>query len=138
MNKPAPHPRSIDDPDPQTLAPAPGGAAIPLVVPHCGPPPAPADGAAGFALSLAGQDRGTRARGIPVLGGLAAIFGVAALFKAPVVLAPLGIFFALAALLRGQAGLAAIGGVSGVVALAISPVFWTLIGLAWLGSWLLG
>jgi hypothetical protein len=99
-------------------------------------PPAISD--AEFGLSLEMRDLGARARSIPILGGLAAVFGVAALFKAPLVLAPLGLLFALAALFRRQLGLAVIGGVSAVVALAISPVFWAVIGLAWLGSWLLG
>ncbi len=97
-------------------------------------PPVPAADA-GFNLSLGVEALGTRARGIPVLGGLAAVFGVAALFTDPLVLGPLGLLFGLAALFRGQFGLAAIGGISGLVALAISPAFWVLIGLAWLWSW---
>lgn len=121
-------------------------APIPLPVARRTPPvsiassaggmPAPANSA--FALSFGIEELGPRGRGVPVLGGLSAIFGVAALFQAPVVLGPLAIFLAVAALFRGQAGLAAIGGISAVVALAISPVFWAVLGVAWLGSWLLG
>ena len=101
------------------------------------PAPAPVPDA-GFNLGLGVEELGTRARGLPVLGGLAAVFGVAALFKAPLVLGPLGFLFGLAALVRRQFGLGAIGGVSGLVALAISPSFWGLLGLAWAWSWLWG
>lgn len=134
MTEPAPHLPSSDSPDPRAEPPAP----IPLPVPHRETTPLTAGRGPGFVLSLGAEDPGARARGIPVLGGLAAIFGIVALFKAPIVLGPLGILFGLAALLRGQAALAAIGGVTGIVALAISPMFWALFGLAWLGSWLLG
>lgn len=133
MTDSAPHLPSPDRPDLRVAPSAP----IPLPVPRRGAP-VEADRGPGFVLSLGADDLGARARGIPVLGGLAAIFGIVALFKAPVVLGPLGILFGLAALLRGQAGLGAIGGVTGVVALAISPMFWALFGLAWLGGWLLG
>ena len=68
----------------------------------------------------------------PVLGCLAAIFGIAALFKATIVLAPLGLGFAIAAALSRQISWAAVGGISSIVALLISPVFWALLGLAWL------
>jgi len=138
MSEPAPHPDF--QPDPGSVS-----APIPLPVAHRGPaavqaqavpPPALSDAEFGLALEL--QGLGARVRSIPVLGGLAAIFGVAALFKAPLVLAPLGLLFALAALFRRQVGLAAIGGISAGVALAISPVFWAVIGFAWLGGWLLG
>ncbi|MGH6931691.1 MAG: hypothetical protein ACREEE_04590 [Dongiaceae bacterium] len=72
----------------------------------------------------------------PVLGSLAAVFGIVALFKAALFLAPLGLAFAIAAGCRRQYGWALIGAVSAVVALAISPAFWTLFGLAWLLNWL--
>jgi hypothetical protein len=60
------------------------------------------------------------------------IFGVTALFKATIVLAPLGLAFALAAGLARQFAWAAVGGIAAVVALLISPVFWALLGIAWL------
>ena len=130
MTDSAPHLPSSDRRDLQA-------APIPLPGARRAAPAAPGR-EAGLVLSVATEDLGGRTRGIPVLGGLAAIFGIVALFKAPVVLGPLGILFGLAALLRGQAGLGLIGGVTGLVALAISPMFWALFGLAWLGSWLLG
>lgn len=68
----------------------------------------------------------------PVLGCLAAIFGIAALFKATIVLAPLGLGFAVAAMIARQFSWAAVGGIAALVALLISPVFWTILGLAWL------
>ncbi len=68
----------------------------------------------------------------PVLGGLAVIFGIAALFKAALLLAPLALAFALLAALFRQFSWAAIGGVSGLAALAISPWFWGIVGMAWL------
>ena len=141
MTEPAPHPDhqpdsgSVSAPIPLPVAHR-GAAAMPVQAAPTPPPAVISD--AEFGLSLEMRDLGARARGIPILGGLAAVFGVAALFKAPLVLAPLGLLFALAALFRRQVGLAVIGGVSAVVALAISPVFWAVIGLAWLGSWLLG
>lgn len=123
----------------------PGAAPIPLPVVRraapveAGPGPVPpARPTIGFGLSLGLPEAGAPPRGLPVLGGLAAVFGVAALFKAPLVLAPLGFLFAIGALFRRQAGWAAIGSVAGAVALAISPMFWAVLGLAWLGSWLLG
>jgi hypothetical protein len=73
----------------------------------------------------------------PILGGLAAVFGIVALFKATLFLAPLGLLFALAAALRRQFAWAAIGGIAAVVALATSPMFWGLLGLAWLVGWLI-
>lgn len=117
---------------------------IPLpVTPRAVPAPAnvsvpPVARRFGFDLSFGRPAAAAAPSGVPVLGALSAIFGVAALFKAPVVLAPLAFLFGLGALFRRQTGLAAIGGIAGAVALAISPVFWTLVGLAWLGSWLLG
>jgi hypothetical protein len=73
----------------------------------------------------------------PVLGTLAAVFGIVALFKATLFLAPLGLAFAIAAGCRRQFGWALVGAVSAVVALAISPAFWTLLGAAWLLKWLM-
>ena len=77
----------------------------------------------------------------PVLGSLAVIFGIAALFKATLLLAPLALVFALLAALCRQLSWAAIGGIAGMAALATSPWFWGILGLAWvveyfgLGSW---
>jgi hypothetical protein len=68
----------------------------------------------------------------PVLGCLAAIFGIAALFKATLILAPLGLGFAAAAVFARQFSWAAVGGIASLVALLISPLFWTILGLAWL------
>jgi hypothetical protein len=73
----------------------------------------------------------------PILGGLAAVFGIAALFKATLFLAPLGLLFALAAAFRRQFAWAAIGAVAAAVALATSPLFWGLLGAAWLVGWLI-
>jgi hypothetical protein len=73
----------------------------------------------------------------PVLGTLAAVFGIVALFKATLFLAPLGLAFAIAAGCCRQFGWALIGAASAVVALAISPAFWTLLGAAWLLKWLM-
>ena len=139
MSEPAPHPEFQSDPGSVS-------APIPLPVAHRNPTAAPVPAApptpppvisdAAFGLSLEMQSLGARARSIPILGGLAAVFGVAALFKAPLVLAPLGLLFALAALFRRQVGLAVIGGVSAVVALAITPTVWILFGLAWLYDYL--
>ena len=72
----------------------------------------------------------------PVTGALAAIFGTAALFKAPLVLAPLAIGLALVAGWRGHHAWAAIGLGTALVGLMTSAWFWTLLGLAWLyQSW---
>ena len=68
----------------------------------------------------------------PVLGCLAVIFGIAALFKATLLLAPLALVFALLAALFRQFSWAAIGGISGLVALATSPWFWGIVGMTWL------
>jgi hypothetical protein len=73
----------------------------------------------------------------PILGSLAVIFGVAALFTGTLVLAPLGIVLALAAGIFRQIPWAVIGAASAVVALATSKYFWALLGLAWLLDWLL-
>jgi hypothetical protein len=73
----------------------------------------------------------------PILGSLAVIFGVAALFTGTLVLAPLGIVLALAAGIFRQVPWAVIGAASAVVALATSKYFWALLGLAWLLDWLL-
>jgi hypothetical protein len=77
----------------------------------------------------------------PVLGSLAVIFGIAALFKATLLLGPLALAFAGLAVLGRQFSWAAIGGIAGLAALATSPWFWGILGLAWvveyfgLGSW---
>jgi hypothetical protein len=68
----------------------------------------------------------------PVSGALAAIFGVASLFKMAWILAPLAVLLAIVAGLRGHHGWAAIGLGTAIVGLAISPWFWTFLGLAWL------
>lgn len=68
----------------------------------------------------------------PVIGSLAVIFGIAALFKATLLLAPLALAFALLAALFRQFSWAAIGGISGLVALATSPWFWGIVGMTWL------
>ena len=68
----------------------------------------------------------------PVLGSLAVIFGIAALFKATLLLAPLALVFALLAALFRQFSWAAIGGISGLAALATSPWFWGIVGMTWL------
>lgn len=72
----------------------------------------------------------------PIIGSLAVIFGVVALFKATVVLAPLGLFCALLAAGFRQYGWAAIGAGAAIAALLTSPAFWTLLGLAWLIDWI--
>lgn len=77
----------------------------------------------------------------PVLGSLAVIFGIAALFKATLLLGPLALIFAFLAVLGRQFSWAAIGGIAGIAALATSPWFWGILGLAWIidylgiGSW---
>jgi hypothetical protein len=77
----------------------------------------------------------------PVLGSLAVIFGIAALFKATLLLGPLALIFAFLAAIGRQFSWAAIGGIAGLAALATSPWFWGIVGLAWvveyfgLGSW---
>jgi hypothetical protein len=68
----------------------------------------------------------------PILGSLAVIFGIAALFKATLLLAPLALVLALLAALFRQFSWAAIGGISGLAALATSPWFWGIVGMAWL------
>lgn len=68
----------------------------------------------------------------PVIGSLAVIFGIAALFKATLLLAPLALAFALLAALFRQFSWAAIGGISGLAALATSPWFWGIVGMTWL------
>jgi hypothetical protein len=73
----------------------------------------------------------------PILGSLAVIFGVAALFTGTLVLAPLAVVFAVAAALFRQIPWSVIGASSAAVALATSKYFWALLGLAWLIDWLL-
>jgi hypothetical protein len=75
----------------------------------------------------------------PILGSLAVIFGVAALFTGfpgRLLLAPLALAVALAAGFFRQTSWAVIGSASAVVALATSESFWALLGLAWLLDWL--
>src|SRR3546814_13568934 len=79
------------------------------------PPAPPPD--AGFSLAP-WPDGGTGlrvdgGRGIPILGGLAAIFGIAALFNTPIVLGPLALAFGIAALFRRQVSLGVPGGMYG-------------------------
>lgn len=70
----------------------------------------------------------------PILGSLAVIFGIAALFKATLLLAPLALVFALLAALFRQFSWAAIGGISGLAALGTSPWFWGIVGMTWLAD----
>jgi len=73
----------------------------------------------------------------PVVGALAAVFGIAALFgKATLMLAPLAIIFSLVALCLRQFTWAAIGASTAIVALATSIWFWTLLGAGWVAAWL--
>jgi hypothetical protein len=99
--------------------------------------PAGNAGAPGFAISSTAPPATSLGTPIwpwtpPVSGALAAIFGVASLFKMAWVLAPLAVAMAIVAGLRGHHGWAVIGLASAVVGLAISPWFWTALGLAWL------
>jgi len=73
----------------------------------------------------------------PILGSLAVIFGVAALFTGTLVLAPLALVLALVAGIFRQIPWTVIGGAAATVALATSKYFWALLGLAWLIDWLL-
>lgn len=86
------------------------------------------DMAPGFGLAMPPG----RAWTPPVSGALAAIFGVASLFKMAWILAPLAVLLAILAGVRGHHGWAAIGLGTAIVGLAISPWFWTALGLAWL------
>lgn len=73
----------------------------------------------------------------PVVGALAAVFGIAALFgKATLMLAPLAILFSLVALCLRQFTWAAIGASTAIAALATSIWFWTLLGAGWVAAWL--
>lgn len=146
MSDSAPHPEAVPTRRP-SASPAsppalPQAASREVVIPFdpARPPAPPPD--AGFSLAP-WPDGGTGfrvdgGRGIPILGGLAAIFGIAALFNAPIVLGPLALAFGVAALFRRQVSLGVIGGIAGLVALLISPMFWALLGLGWLAGWLLG
>jgi len=72
----------------------------------------------------------------PVSGALAVIFGVASLFKAAPVLAPVAILLAFVAGFRGHHSWAVIGLGSALAGLLTSTWFWALLGLAWLyQSW---
>jgi hypothetical protein len=68
----------------------------------------------------------------PVTGALSVIFAIAALFKAPLFLAPLAILLALIAGWRGHHAWAVIGLGTGLVALLTSFWFWAALGLGWL------
>lgn len=68
----------------------------------------------------------------PVTGALSVIFGIVALFKLPMFLAPLAILLALVAGWRGHHPWAVIGLGTGLVALFTSIWFWTWLGLGWL------
>jgi hypothetical protein len=74
----------------------------------------------------------------PILGSLALIFGLTALWQAPLLFGPLGALFGFAALLRGQFWFAAVGGMTGLAALAASPAFWALFGLGWFLTYFFG
>lgn len=74
----------------------------------------------------------------PILGSLALIFGLAALFTAPLLFGPLGALFGLAALLRGQFWFAAVGGLTGLAGLAAAPSFWAILGFGWILAYLFG
>jgi hypothetical protein len=140
MSDSAPHPDAAPAPLPSTPVPVPQAVGREGVIPFdSARPPALPTQEAGFFSGLAlDEPEGARTRSIPILGGLAAIFGIAALFNTPIVLGPLALVFGLAALCRRQVSLGVIGGVAGLVALLISPVFWALLGLGWLAGWLLG
>ncbi len=142
MSDPAPHPRRANTPaeriEPTLPMPA-GMAGMPreqrTPVPYS-PPLAARPPSGDLPLSWEAAEIGARVRAVPILGGLAVIFGIGALFKAPLVLGPLAMAFGLAALCRRQVSLGAIGGIAGLVGLLISPLFWTLVGLGWVGAWL--
>jgi hypothetical protein len=68
----------------------------------------------------------------PVFGALSVIFGIAAFYKATMMLGPLAIVVGLIAYLRKQWGWGLIGILSAVAALAIDPYVWGLAGLYWL------
>lgn len=68
----------------------------------------------------------------PILGTLAVIFGITSLYKATLVLAPIALLVGAAAMFRRQGGWGLIGIGAAGVALAITPSFWALLGLAWL------
>jgi len=153
MSEPAPHARFANEPgeriEPTLPVPAEPARVAPrstwepvAPVPYSPPVPPAEPPSRLFPLSLDADEAAARARSIPILGGLALIFGVCSLFKAPLVLGPLAMGFGIAALCRRQISLGAIGGVAGLVGLLISPLFWTLVGLGWLGAlawaWLLG
>jgi hypothetical protein len=74
----------------------------------------------------------------PILGSLAVIFGLVALFKAPLLFGPLGAGFGLLALLRGQFWFAAVGGLTGLAGLVAAPAFWAILGASWLLAYLFG
>ena len=68
----------------------------------------------------------------PILGALTVIFGVTSLYQATLLLAPLAIVLGgIAVLRRRHARWGWIGIGAAAAALAITPAFWALIGLAW-------
>ena len=73
---------------------------------------------------------------LPVLGVLAATFGVIALFQSPIILGPVAVVLGGAAVWRGQTGLGIIGIGAGLAALATSITFWGAVGLGWLWTML--
>jgi hypothetical protein len=149
MSEPAPHPQPanasgerIEPTLPMPAGPAhvaPGSTSTwePVTpVPYSPPLPPAQPPSRGVPLFLDVDEAAARPRSIPILGGLSAIFGICSLFKAPLVLGPLAMIFGIAALYRRQVSLGAIGGIAGLVGLLISPLFWAIVGLGWLGTWL--
>jgi hypothetical protein len=99
-------------------------------------PPTPID--AKFEIGPA--DTGRPMRAPPILGALTVIFGITALYKATILLAPIALVLGIIALFRRQGGWGLIGMGAAFVALLIDPTFWGLLGLAWLldrYSWVL-
>lgn len=92
--------------------------------------PAPID--ARFEIAETRGDSGRPMRAPPILGTLAVIFGVTALYKATLFLAPIALALGIIAVFRRQAGWGLIGMGAAFVALVIDPAFWGLVGLAWL------
>ena len=101
-------------------------------------PPAPID--ARFEIAETRSEPTRPMRAPPILGALTIIFGITALYKATLFLAPVALVLGIVALLRRQGGWGLIGMGAAIVALAIDPTFWALLGLAWLldrYSWML-
>jgi hypothetical protein len=70
----------------------------------------------------------------PVFGALSVIFGIAAFYKASLMLGPLAIVAGLIACLRKQWGWGLVGMLSAVAAMAVDPYVWALGGLYWLAK----